>query len=690
MLQQIWLPVAWLNIALSTTFVFPSLPGDVNQDGVVNLLDVSPFVDVVSSGGFQVEADINQDGVVNLLDVGPFIELLNGEADPAGDIVPLFDANTPLEPDTVWKTQDALITRVGDRVRDRHAREDKFQAYDHYLAFYWQERTVEIEIVDRVAMGGSDITINTTSLIPLGTRDFRAFFRGLNTPAEYFHNVGMMEVATNHYTTTITFNAKEGRSVQAGDRMEFEFSPFLAAPMNGRTNYYGTAFLYVVGEGLVPWEAVGPIQDSFALPASTWLGGKTTIHYQYSDEPDNLFKQMAGNMAPVSNQPFVLGRRVHHTDFGSGAHSEQPNPVFTEQIGKLGPKYIGRSCVACHVNNGRALPPQIGQPMLQSVVRLASDECGTPDPVLGSVLQPRTVGAAPEGSASIDGYTMIDGQFGDGTSYTLRRPNYSFTNATPSHFSVRLAPPLVGLGLLEAIDEADIVAMADPDDLDGDGISGRVQVLTDPETGQSRLGRFTSKGGQARLSHQIAAALNTDMGVTTSVFPQLDGDQNSGPVELDEVELFQLTRYVATLGVGASRDYDDPEVLLGQQLFDASRCNACHTPTLTTGEFHPAAELRGQTIHPYTDLLLHDLGPDLADTLGEGRATGTEWRTPPLWSIGHTAAVSGGEAYLHDGRARTLSEAILWHGGEAEPARESFRTMSAANRAALIKFLNSL
>jgi CxxC motif-containing protein (DUF1111 family) len=234
--------------------------------------------------------------------------------------------------------------------------------------------------------------------------------------------------------------------------------------------------------------------------------------------------------------------------------------------------------------------------------------------------------------------------------------------------------------------------MADPDDLNADGISGRVQVVTDPETGQSRLGRFTSRGGQALLSHQIAAALNTDMGVTTDVFPQLDGDpdSDSGPVEIDPIELSQLTRYIAALGVGASRDYDDPDVLLGQQLFVSCRCHDCHTPTLTTSSFHPAAELRSQTIHPYSDLLLHDMGPALADNLGEGRATGAEWRTPPLWNIGHTESVSGGEAYLHDGRARTLSEAILWHGGEGEAARESFRTMSAAERAALIRFLESL
>ena len=151
-----------------------------------------------------------------------------------------------------------------------------------------------------------------------------------------------------------------------------------------------------------------------------------------------------------------------------------------------------------------------------------------------------------------------------------------------------------------------------------------------------------------------------------------------------------MTRYVALLGVGARRDLSDAQALQGEVLFSSANCTACHTPTLTTSPYHPNAELRNQTIHPYTDLLLHDMGPGLADNMGEGVATGSEWRTAPLWNIGLTAGVSGGEAYLHDGRAQTLEEAILWHGGEAEDSKEVFRNMSAADRAALIKFLQSL
>ncbi len=682
--------LVFCSVALlaSTSFAFEI--GDINQDGVVNLLDVAPFVDLISNGGYQVEADLNQDGDVNLLDVSPFVTLLSGGGGPEPQVAPLYDNDTELEPATTFETNDALVTIVGDRVRDRHAREDEFQAYDHYLEFYWEERTVTIEIVDRIAMGGNSITVNTSSIIPLHTRDFRAFFRGLNTPAEYFHNVGMTQVVPTQYTTTLTFNPKTGMPIKLGDRMEFEFSPFLSNPMNGRENYYGTAFLYVVGEGLLPWEGLGFNQDSFPLPQSTWLGGKTTVHYQYSNEPDHLFKQMAGNLAPISAQPFVLGRRLHHTDFGNGAHSEQPNPAFFQQQGKLGPAYIGRSCVACHVNNGRAFAPQPGQQMLQSVVRVGIDDCGTTHPQLGSVLQPRSTSGGAESSVLLGSYTFTHGSYPDGTSYQLRRPSYVFPNISPSHYSVRLAPSLVGMGLLEAIDESTVVDLADPQDSDGDGVSGRIQVVTDPETGEQRLGRFGYKAAHGKLIHQIAAALNTDIGVTTNVFPNLDGDANSGPVELGDEDLFDLTRYVGTLGVGAQRDYDAPDVQLGEQLFNQVGCAKCHVSTMTTSSNHPWSELRNQTIRPFTDLLLHDLGPELADNMGEGRASGSEWRTAPLWNLGRTAEVGNQQGYLHDGRARNLEEAILWHGGEAASANLAFQNLSVADRARLIEFLNSL
>lgn len=619
-----------------------------------------------------------------------FIRLEPAPLDPELDVVALFNAGTPLEPPTTVDTPTALITYVADRARDRHAREDMFSAYDHYLSWYWEERTIAIEIIDRVAKGGTDITFNYTTLAPLSAPEFRAFFRGINTVAEYHFNLLAPLVGSNQYTATLRSKLPENRPLQLGDRVEIEISQFIQAPVHGRNNYYGTAILYLVGQGIVPWEGVGPLLDSYPLPTNAWLGGQTTLPYQYSNEPEHRFKQTAGNLAPTNAQPFMLGRRLHHTDFGDGSHSESGNPVHAEHLGKLGPKFIARSCVACHVNNGRALPPAIGAPMLQTVVKVGGNASGAPHPTLGSVLQPQSAGGPIEGSATIASYTTNHAQYGDAAPYSLRKPNYAFSGPAPAFFSVRLAPPLVGLGLLEAVSETTIAALADPDDADADGISGRIQTVLDPETGQQRLGRFTGKAGKARLSHQIAAALNTDLGVTTAVFPMLDGETTNGAPELAAADLDQMTRYVALLGVGARRDLADAQALRGEQLFASAQCVKCHTPALTTSPYHPMTELRNQTIHPYTDLLLHDLGPGLADNLGEGLATGSEWRTPPLWNLGFTAGVSGGEAYLHDGRARTLEEAILWHGGEAEASKESFRTLPAPDRAALIKFLKSL
>ena len=615
---------------------------------------------------------------------------LSAQPDVNPVVVPLFNASTPLEPPTTLDTPTALITHIADRARDRHAREAMFNSYDHYLSWYWEERTIAIEIVDRVAKGGTGITFNYTTFTPLDAPEFRAFFRGINTVAEYHGNYSAPLVGSNRYSQTLNSKLPENRALRIGDRVEIEISQFIQAPVHGRNNYYGTAMLYIVGQGIVPWEGLGPLLDSFPLTNTAWLGGLTTLPYQYSNEPEHRFKQTAGNIAPTNAQPFMLGRRLHHTDFGNGVHSESGNPVYAEQIGKLGPKFIARSCVECHVNNGRALPPAPGAPMFQTVVKVGRDANGSPHPTLGSVLQGQSASGPTEGGATISGYTTNTAQYGDGTPYSLRKPNYAFTGVAPSNFSARLAPQLVGLGLLEAVSESTILALADPDDANADGISGRIQTVLDPETGDLRLGRFTSKGGKPRLSHQIASALNTDMGVTTAVFPLLDGEINGGAPELDATELDEMTRYVSLLGVSARRDVTNAGALHGEQLFASANCVKCHTPTLATSAYHPMTELRSQTIHPYTDLLLHDMGPGLADNMGELGATGSEWRTPPLWSIGLTSGVSGGEAYLHDGRARTLEEAILWHGGEGEQSKEVFRALSASDRAALIQFLKSL
>ncbi|HZM04491.1 MAG TPA: di-heme oxidoredictase family protein, partial [Candidatus Saccharimonadales bacterium] len=638
-------------------------------------------------------------------------DTIMAQPDTTVGVVPLFDASTPLEPDTISNTPTALITRIADRPRGRHARENgpMYSLYDTYLIFYWEQRMTTIEIDDTIGKGGNSITFHMQSLNGLDTPNIRFFFQGQTTVAQYGDNEYSVQADSSltNWMFNLTHNATGG-SLQVGDKIEFEFSPFMISATNGQDNYYGGVILYVAGQGIVPWQTYmtnidlnpandGPLVagirtniDSYPIPTNGWLGGGDTMPYQYSGETNHVFNQLAPNASPATGEPFLLGRRLHETDFADGTHAEPGNSVYTEQIGKVGPKFINHSCVACHVNNGRALPPAIGAPMLQSVVRVGSDANGRPDPLLGSILQPQSTSGSPEDTVTISSYTIINGQYGDGTPYTLQKPNYSFGNHTPAFYSVRLAPQLVGMGLLEAVSESTIQALADTDNGGTNGIAGRIQTVTDPQTGQPRLGRFGYKAGKARVNEQIAGALNTDMGVTTSIFPILDGDTTSGPVELSDNDLTNWTRYISSLGVNARRNLTDPQCLQGEQLFASANCMQCHTPTLQTSRYAPIAELRNQTIHPYTDLLLHDMGPGLADDMGEGNASGSQWRTSPLWSIGLTAGASGGEAYLHDGRARTLEEAILWHGGEAEASQEAFRNMSAPDRAALIAFLKSL
>jgi CxxC motif-containing protein (DUF1111 family) len=644
-------------------------------------------------------------------------------------VIPLFDASTRLEPEVHYETADAVVTQWGDRARDRHAREDQFQSYDHYLAHYWEYRTARYILTDHVAKGGRTIDMSWVTEWKLDTLpEFRAWYSGKGSVAQYYGNYaprlkreGPGTYDLNHvkisdqghqykYTYTIEsaigLDGKEA-PLAVGQFMEIEASQFLDTPPSGRDNYYGTVFLYEVGKGgLVPWYTVGVWGDttterenSHKLDEKAWLGGRTTLPYQYSDEPGNHFMQMATNLSGLNAQPFVEGRRVLHTNFITGAHDEPDNPVWTENMGKGGPHYVNLTCNQCHVRNGRGASPAAGKPLYSMVFKVA-DADGKPHPKLGSVLQPQTTGAAPEGAVSLTSWDEADG---------LRKPNFGFTGGpVPPRYSARQTPQLVGMGLLEAIDETTIQGMEDPDDADGDGISGRANIVADPRTGAPRLGRFGWKAGKASLEHQIAGAFNTDMGVMTSVMPKPDcgseqADCGAAGAELADSSLQHLITYISLLGVRAQRDYADPIVVKGEGLFRAAGCAACHAPTLRTGAHHPKAELRGQIIHPYTDLLLHDMGPGLADNLGEGLATGAEWRTPPLWGIGLSPCVTGGVEgpfqkqhctpdanYLHDGRARTLEEAILWHGGEGKKAAEGFKAMGADDKAALIRFLNSL
>jgi CxxC motif-containing protein (DUF1111 family)/predicted lipoprotein with Yx(FWY)xxD motif len=664
-----------------------------------------------------------------------------------GDVQMLYGANTALEPATSFDTDEGVIvTRLADRGRDRHAKDSgDMDHYDHYLAHYWEYRTMRIQLEDYVPTGKSLIKVTWITESELGAKEFRVWYAGASTSGQFWFNPqpegqqanpnepGVVYHGTgtwndnfekvgagdqHKYTLNIDSRWQLGGQIQEplqlGMNMEFESSMFLVNPPAGsRLNYYGTSFVYKIGQpGVHPFEWEVGQQDGSPIPQRGLSGGGTTLGYNYTNEPAGRFMQMATNMAPGNADPFVLGRRIHHTSFVDGIHDERSeNPVWTEQANKSGTHYINESCADCHVRNGRALVADVGGSLDKWVFRVG-DANGNPMSSIGSVLQPTKIGnATSEGSVTLGPWTNISqGEFAG-----LRSPNYQFTNVSPPQFSARIAPSLVGMGLLEAVDEATILSWVDEDDSNNDGISGRASMVEDPENGEIRLGRFGYKAGTFSVKHQVASAFNTDMGVMTSMIPNPDcGSEqascgNSGSEIADE-HVNNLVKYVSLLGVGARRDYANQT---GETLFDDIGCAGCHRPSLVTSNSHPLAELRGQTIYPYTDMLLHDMGDGLADNLAEGFASGAEWRTSPLWGLGLVKNVMLGDTkandlisiadaqnraineerrigYLHDGRARTIDEAIRWHGGEAQASKIAYEALSDSERNAVINFLESL
>jgi CxxC motif-containing protein (DUF1111 family) len=384
-------------------------------------------------------------------------------------------------------------------------------------------------------------------------------------------------------------------------------------------------------------------------------------------------------------------------------------PASTAARDGLGPLFNAEACSSCHIRDGRAAPPAgaddpgPGLLIRLSVPGAAEGASPRPEPSYGGQLQDGAIaGVDPEGSVSIT-HRDIAGSFGDGTPYTLSQPRYDLTGLAygtlhPSTLaSPRIAPQIIGGGLLEAVPEAAIVAAADPDDGDGDGISGRPNWIT-ADSGERILGRFGWKANVPSLAEQAAAAFVEDIGITN---PR-HGDEtcpdratacrlapSGGSPEIDSGGFDRVVFYIRTLAVPGRRNLDDRDVAAGSRLFSELHCSACHTPTLVTGD-HEVGALRHQTIHPYTDLLLHDMGPGLADERPDHSASGSEWRTAPLWGIGLVETVNGHTTFLHDGRARSLEEAILWHGGEAAAAQAGFTALDAGERAAVIAFLESL
>jgi CxxC motif-containing protein (DUF1111 family) len=427
--------------------------------------------------------------------------------------------------------------------------------------------------------------------------------------------------------------------------------------------------------------------------------GKGTTEFAASQDS---FSHFLDNLSFEQEEQFKLGNALFRKIWVS-------SPSSTQASDGLGPLFNARGCQSCHLKDGRGHPPFPGEaesvsmflrlsvPPGETDTRLAMDgviagEVG--DPVYGLQLQDFAVPGLPaEGRMSID-YTEVPVTLGDGTVVSLRAPRYEAADLQYGPLdpkvmmSPRLASPMIGLGLVEQIPQEDILAHADPRDANGDGISGRANWTIAPELDRVLIGRFGWKAGMATIRSQAAAAFAGDIGISTPLDDLPHGDctekqvaclelptgeqERLGPSEAPDPVLDLVSFYSQTLGVPARRGVDDPQVLAGKAAFYDAGCPSCHVPKYVTSRQAPNPALRFQLIWPYSDFLLHDMGEGLADYRPEGQADGYEWRTPPLWGIGLTETVSGHTFFLHDGRARNLTEAILWHGGEGKAARDAF------------------
>ena len=733
-------------------------------------------------------------------------------ANPTPAPTPADQAFSPItfseqQPVTQYTLADGtLVTEVGGRTRDRHAREQPDapgdgDLYGLFAAHYFERRTHKLTIYENPSPTDPTSRVLTIKMEPqwwLYGTNFREGYIGrrdgddpgptavalyadnggmkllpggviTKTPIANYNSLGQ-DPGSNNINQDLNVppkpgefvlvkqldrNAVKGRALKPGDLVEFELGVFLSGDSSimGRFNYYSDVLVYKVGtQGVQPWFR-GPSTatipwDTQVLPASALSGGQMTLQENTSGQPEAMFLQAGTNIAAINMQPWIEGRRLFHTSFLSGEHTEPGNPVFTAQAGKAGPMFQQSSCIACHVANGKSTPTLASA--LNSMVVMTGSIDANGKNIVDNRFGPRlSQGLVTEGGKSFDGrqailkidsYTQTNGSYPDNTAYTLQQPHYTLTDLTgkvlplPTRFSVRAAPHLAGMGLLEAVPESQLQALAVASQKDVDGAVGKLQIVADtinPAT--KRVGRFGWRGSAATVQQQAAVALNADMGVTTSLLPtHLCGLADNGTAcraadaggpKLSDADLDLIVRYTSLLAVPPQRHFvgespvNVPATVLvdqaknnpaqttadinaenakqlsvsqGGALFSQARCTACHAATLTTGTGHRFAELRSQTIRPFSDLLLHDMGSGLADSYPEGVASNQEWRTAPLWGIGLQQAINPNVRYLHDGRARTVEEAILWHGGQGSASRDRFKALSAADRQKLIDYVNSL
>ncbi len=462
--------------------------------------------------------------------------------------------------------------------------------------------------------------------------------------------------------------------------------------------------------------------ENFTKPEAgeEFPGGAATSRKSVNNA--NSFSHSSGNMPFRQDLAFKVGNGIFRKLWVSA-------PASTTASDGLGPLYNARSCQRCHLKDGRGHPPEANYPddsavsmFLRLSVPPRTDEERQalaarkvnviPEPTYGGQLQDLSIqGHDAEGRMHIT-YAEVSVTLAGGEVVRLRKPSYRITDLgygpldPKVMISPRVAPQMIGLGLLEAIPEDQILMAADPEDKDGDGISGRANKVWSSEHDKVMLGRFGWKAGAPTVRQQSAGAFEGDIGISNPLARRAAGDctakqthclkapdgntERDGDLEAGQLFLDMVTFYSSNLAVPRRRGHDTPEILQGKQLFYQIGCVSCHRPKFVTGPAPGGDFLKGQLIWPYTDLLLHDMGEGLADNRPEGAANGREWRTPPLWGVGLTPIVNGHSYYLHDGRARNLTEAILWHGGEAKAVRDAFAALTKEDRDRLIEFVKSL
>ncbi len=443
--------------------------------------------------------------------------------------------------------------------------------------------------------------------------------------------------------------------------------------------------------------------DLQAEEGEAYAGGGTTVQ----NESRNAFSFAAANLTGRASLEFTTGNSFFNQSWVAAVAS-------TTGRDGLGPLFNETSCASCHFKDGRGRTPNFGEIqghgmlLRLSLFGQAADGSSLIEPTYGGQFNPVGIqGVAGEGDIAIT-YQDVEGKYDDGTSYWLRHPTYTLQNLNYGSIdpnviiSPRVANQMVGLGLLEAIEVAAIEQWIDEQDLSGNGISGKANYVYDIAQGKKTLGRFGWKAGQPTVRQQVAAAFVGDIGITSSLFPNenhtsnqpdalaMPSGNNSDGYELDDLVLDRVTLYSSNLAVPIRRDWDDADVLQGKALFFDIGCQDCHRQKYTTGTHPDFSNLSNQTIYPYTDLLVHDMGEGLADQSTEYSAGAGEWRTPPLWGIGLIENVNGHTELLHDGRARNVAEAILWHGGEAATSQEKFKSLDNEERQQIIKFIQSL